>query len=92
MEQPFPSKENKQKDTNDKGLSFTGNEEYVKSCPTTDQECSTLQYPCIQCERSFDCRYGGMYNYSCSVKPFISCNVSFVPLSTLQIQFSLYYL
>ncbi|KAI8419957.1 LOW QUALITY PROTEIN: hypothetical protein MSG28_008569, partial [Choristoneura fumiferana] len=73
MEPPFPSKENKLKDTNDKGLSFSANEEYVKSCPTTDQECSTLQYPCIECDRSIDCRYGGMYNYSCNVKPFISC-------------------
>lgn len=74
------SKESKMKDdSNDKGVNFSDNEEYLKSCHFADQdaaECSSLQYPCITCDRSIDCRYGGFYNYSCTVKPKIVCNVS----------------
>lgn len=76
------SKERKPKDdTNDKGVSFSENEEYLKNCPSVDQEnvaeCTTLNYPCITCALSADCRYGGMDNYSCTVKPRVVCNVSF---------------
>ncbi|XP_037873591.1 TM2 domain-containing protein almondex [Bombyx mori] len=74
----FHSKENKIKgDSNDKGVSFSENEEYIKSCPSVDQEnmteCSSLLYPCITCNRSIDCRYGGFYNYTCTVKPKVVC-------------------
>lgn len=72
------SKENKIKDDmSDKGVTFSDNEEYLKSCSSVDVvECNTLQYPCIDCERSIDCRYGAFYNYTCTVKPKINCNVS----------------
>lgn len=77
----IPNKENKVKDdSNDKMLSFSENEDYLKSCPSVDQKnvslCSTLQYPCISCNRSIDCRYGGFYDYKCVVKPKVVCNVS----------------
>ncbi|CAB3231750.1 unnamed protein product [Arctia plantaginis] len=72
------SKENKIKDDmTDKGVNFSDNEEYLKSCSSMDKdvvECNTLQYPCIDCERSIDCRYGAFYNYTCTVKPKINCN------------------
>ncbi|KAL0820299.1 hypothetical protein ABMA28_006209 [Loxostege sticticalis] len=77
----IPNKENKVKDdSNDKMLSFSENEDYLKSCPSVDQKnvslCSTLQYPCISCNRSIDCRYGGFYDYKCVVKPKVVCNGS----------------
>ncbi|XP_063385835.1 TM2 domain-containing protein almondex [Cydia fagiglandana] len=68
------SKESKLKDTNDKGVSFSENEEYLKSCSGNTSDCSTLQYPCIECHRNNDCRYGSMDNYTCEVKPKVSCN------------------
>ncbi|XP_063540798.1 TM2 domain-containing protein almondex [Cydia strobilella] len=68
------SKESKLKDTNDKGVSFSENEEYLKSCLGNTSDCSTLQYPCIECHRNNDCRYGSMDNYTCEVKPKVSCN------------------
>ncbi|XP_047996840.1 TM2 domain-containing protein almondex [Leguminivora glycinivorella] len=68
------SKESKLKDTNDKGVSFSENEEYLKSCLGNTSDCSTLQYPCIECRRNNDCRYGSMDNYTCEVKPKVSCN------------------
>lgn len=73
------NKESKLKDdSNDRSVSFSENEEYLKSCPQDQEhECSTLNYPCITCDDlSLDCRYGGIYNYSCTVKPKVACNVS----------------
>ncbi|KAM3957181.1 TM2 domain-containing protein 3 almondex [Aphomia sociella] len=76
------SKEKKIKeDVTDKGVSFSEiEEEYLKSCPNSDtgniSSCSTLLYPCISCDRSIDCRYGGFYNYNCTVKPKVLCSGS----------------
>lgn len=60
-------------------ISHSEYEDYLKSCQFMDHEtvdCSNLQYPCISCNRSIDCNYGGYYNYSCVVKPNVLCNVS----------------
>ncbi|XP_049877045.1 TM2 domain-containing protein almondex [Pectinophora gossypiella] len=67
------------KESNDKVSNRGEVEDYLKSCPFLEQdsiECSSLQYPCIVCNRSIDCRYGGFYNYTCVVKPKVACNGS----------------
>lgn len=75
-----PSKEGKTKDSNEKGVNFSDNDDYTKTCPIVVNEdsfdCISLNYPCITCERSIDCQYGGLYNYTCKVKPNVVCNVS----------------
>ncbi|XP_068620130.1 TM2 domain-containing protein almondex [Battus philenor] len=66
-------------DSTDKNFNFNGNDDYLKSCPVVDREvpeCVSLNYPCITCERSIDCLYGSLYNYTCFVKPKIVCNGS----------------
>lgn len=74
------SKENKVKDdANNKDVNFSDNEDYLQSCPTNEvsmEECSSLHYPCISCDRSIDCRYGGHDDYTCTVRPKVVCNVS----------------
>lgn len=66
-------------DISNKMVNFNGNEDYLKSCPIEQDsvsDCSVLNYPCISCDRSIDCVYGGEYNYTCVTKPKIVCNVS----------------
>lgn len=77
------SKENKLKeDSSERDVSFSENDDYLYKCPTTVDEdensidCIGLNYPCITCDGSIDCRYGGLYNYTCTVKPKVVCNVS----------------
>ncbi|KOB76174.1 TM2 domain-containing protein almondex [Operophtera brumata] len=73
-----PRKEGKTKeDSNEKDVSFSENDDYSKTCPIVGNEdsldCISLNYPCITCERSIDCRYGSLYNYTCKVKPNVGC-------------------
>lgn len=81
------SKESKLKEeAGDKGVNFSTNDDYLKDCPLIDQEvpdCTSLNYPCITCDRSVDCLYGGLYNYTCFVKPKIVCNVSNLYVSVI---------
>lgn len=75
------TKDSKMKeDTVDKDVSIGDNEDYLKSCINLQNEnvseCSSLQYPCISCERSVNCIYGGFYNYTCKVKQKVLCSVS----------------
>ncbi|GBP13812.1 TM2 domain-containing protein almondex [Eumeta japonica] len=75
------SKENKIKDDSiEKIVNFNDNGDYLKSCPTVDdqiiQECAYLYHPCINCTRSLDCRYGALDNYTCIVRPKVVCNGS----------------
>lgn len=73
-------KEAKIKDNvSSKPVSFSENEDYLRTCPSSDnlielEECTELYYPCVICERSLDCRYGAVDNYTCNVRPKVKCN------------------
>lgn len=88
------NKDNKIKEeSNNKILNFSENDDYLKTCPTSDQptilECSTLHHPCIICERDIDCIYGALDNYTCTVRPKIVCNVNILCIiSSIYLQIS----
>ncbi|CAK1552954.1 unnamed protein product [Leptosia nina] len=70
------SKQSKSKDENaSKLVNFSGSDDYLKNCPTEENElnCSELNYPCVTCDRSIDCIYGAVENYTCYVKTKVIC-------------------
>ncbi|VVC88979.1 TM2 domain-containing protein almondex [Leptidea sinapis] len=79
-EMDLTSKQIKSKDdSNGKIVNFSSSDDYLKSCPVVEKEnemmnCTDLNYPCINCDRSIDCVYGAVYNYTCYVKPKVVCN------------------
>ncbi|CAG9123545.1 unnamed protein product [Plutella xylostella] len=72
-----PSKE-KSKESSHKNVNNNNKVEDLKNCPSATAgnipECNTLHYPCVSCNRTFDCRYGATDNYSCYVSPKVVCN------------------
>ncbi|XP_047503868.1 TM2 domain-containing protein almondex isoform X1 [Pieris napi] len=77
-EMDIQSKQSKTKEENgSKLVNFNGNDDYLKNCPSADEEneinCYELNYPCLACDRSIDCVYGALFNYTCYVKAKVTC-------------------
>ncbi|XP_026321058.1 TM2 domain-containing protein almondex [Hyposmocoma kahamanoa] len=74
----IPKEKKSSKESNDKSSVRGDTEDYLKSCPSEQDniQCTVLEYPCIFCNRTIDCIYGGFSNYSCEVKAKVHCNGS----------------
>lgn len=74
----MPKEKKSSKESNDKSGARGDTDDYLKSCPNEQDniQCTALEYPCMLCNRTIDCIYGGLSNFSCEVKAKVHCNVS----------------
>ncbi|XP_045777171.1 TM2 domain-containing protein almondex [Maniola jurtina] len=71
------SKQSKVKDDTNNNIVNFKNSEDLKNCPMKQgntSDCSTLNYPCVACDRGWDCVYGADTNYTCRVNTNVVCN------------------